>query len=589
MAIILGINTHHAGASAALLIDGLPVAAVAEERLNRIKYYGGFPQAAIQKCLEMGGVRLDEVDYVALGRDPNANRTPKMRYALRHVSHLPNLLRLRAQRSDLDDLKVVFSRVLGVDQAKLRFQTIPVEHHLAHIASAYFSAPLDRAAGFSMDGSGDFVTCLLARCEGDAITPLQRIFVPHSLGWLYTAICQFIGFPKYGDEGKVMGLAPYGEPVYGELLDQMVQLTPQGFRLHPQYFTAFSAMSAEIVNAQGEPQLSRLYSDALIHRLGPPRGPDQPISPRDQNLARSLQQRFEEVYLHLLRTLHRFCPLDEVVMAGGAALNSVANGKIFTHTPFRRTFIHPAAGDEGLSLGAALYVSRAVLHEKAHYQLRDAYLGPDYRADQIESSLRQAGVKHLRLAPETLMVQTVDHLVQGQIVGWFQGRMEWGPRALGNRSILADPRHAGMKDTLNARIKRRESFRPFAPAVLAERQSDIFEGDHPSPFMLHVYPIKPAWRERLGAVNHIDNTGRLQSVTRDENPRYYDLIERFGHKTGVPVILNTSFNENEPIVCTPDEAIQCFQRTRMDVLVIGDYLCRKEALPADSKPADEAF
>lgn len=276
-------------------------------------------------------------------------------------------------------------------------------------------------------------------------------------------------------------------------------------------------------------------------------------------------------------------------MAGGAALNSVANGKIFTHTPFRRTFIHPAAGDEGLSLGAALYVSRAVLHEKAHYQLRDAYLGPDYRADQIESSLRQAGVKHLRLAPETLMVQTVDHLVQGQIVGWFQGRMEWGPRALGNRSILADPRHAGMKDTLNARIKRRESFRPFAPAVLAERQSDIFEGDHPSPFMLHVYPIKPAWRERLGAVNHIDNTGRLQSVTRDENPRYYDLIERFGHKTGVPVILNTSFNENEPIVCTPDEAIQCFQRTRMDVLVIGDYLCRKEALPADSKPADEAF
>ncbi len=330
------------------------------------------------------------------------------------------------------------------------------------------------------------------------------------------------------------------------------------------------------ITSRGEMELTRHFSDLFLATFGPPREPHAEITERDRNLACGVQRRFEDVYFHLLETLHRSVPSDRLVLSGGCALNSVANGKVFDRTPFRQTCIQPAAGDEGLALGAALYVSNSLRKEGRRWVMRDAYLGPEYTETEIRDALDRAGVPYLRHERAALIEETAGAIAAGRVIGWFQGRMEWGPRALGNRSILAHPGLPDMKDVLNARIKHREWFRPFAPAVLAERQGEIFAHTHPSPFMLHVYKIKPAWRQRLCAVNHVDDTGRLQSVAREENPLYYDLIHAFERKSGLPVVLNTSFNENEPIVCTPEEAIDCYRRTKMDALVIGPFVCTKQ-------------
>jgi len=577
MAVILGINTHHAGSSAALVVDGIPVAAIAEERLNRVKYYAGFPRYSVLKVMEIGSVSFKDIDYVAIGRDASANLSRKVEYVLRNPSKLLNLVKIKSARTALSDVKLLLVEECGADPADLRFEQINVEHHLAHIASAYFISPWDHAAGFSMDGSGDFVTCMLAECRGQEIEIKQRVFVPHSLGSLYSMVCQFIGYGKYGDEGKVMGLAPYGQAAYTDTFRDMVAIKGDTFELNPAYFMPFGSNQGVEMNENGEMILLRHYSDRMTESFGAPRERYTEIAQRDMDLAYCLQQTFEDVYMHMLNVLHRQVPTDRIVMAGGAVLNSVANGKLFEQTPFRETCIQPAAGDEGLSLGAALYVSQSVLHEERCYVMQHAYLGPEYSSTEIQTALDDAQVDYRKLSREELLQATTDEIEQGNVVGWFQGRMEWGPRALGNRSILAHPGLDNMKDVLNARIKRREWFRPFAPVVLAERQTDIFEHHHPSPFMLHVYKIKPEWRERLTAVRHVDDTGRLQTVSRDENPLYYDLVKTFGERTGIPVLVNTSFNENEPIICTPTEAVDCYLRTKMDVLVIGDYLCRKPA------------
>lgn len=577
MSVILGLNSHHAGSSAALIIDGQPVAAIAEERLNRVKYYAGFPKLAIRKCLEMTGLAFHDIDAVAIGRDSSANLSRKLDLALRHPTRLSNLLKMKMSKSHLDDLHSLIALECEVDRSELRFREHRVEHHLAHVASAYFVSPWEKSAGFSVDGSGDFVTAMFADCEGAAIDVKKRVFVPHSLGSLYTMLSEFIGYQKYGDEGKVMGLAPYGTDRYVEQVQNMVELTRDSMRLHPDYFVPFGENQGFIINDNGEVTLAKHYSSRVVEMFGAPREPDSEIGEREQDLAFALQNVFESTYFHLLNLLHAMVPSERVSMAGGCVLNSVANGKMFGTTPFRETCIQPAAGDEGLALGAALYVSNCVLKEGKRTVMKDCYLGPEYSESVIKGELERAGLRYRPLDRDRLVHETVDEIAKGNVVGWFQGGMEWGPRALGNRSVLAHPGLPNMKDVLNARIKRREWFRPFAPAVLQDRQTDIFEHHHPSPFMLHVYKIRPLWRERLAAVNHVDNTGRLQTVARDENPLYYDLIQTFEKETGLPVILNTSFNENEPIVCTPAEAIDCFARTRMDTLVIGPYVCKKEA------------
>ncbi len=575
MSVILGINTFHAGSSAAVIIDGVPVVALAEERLNRVKYYAGFPTLSIKKCLEIAGVTFSDIDGVAVGRDSSANLRKKLEFSLRHPGKLLNLARMRSKSKTFDDMKSLIAAECEVDSDTLKFQTYNVEHHLAHTASAYFISEWDKCAGITIDGSGDFVSCLLSDCSGDEIKPLKKIFVPHSLGTLYTAVCQFIGYGKYGDEGKVMGLAPLGSDVYHDFFEKMLISKKDGFELNPEYFLPFGANQGMEINDAGEMVVHRLYSDKFIRELGAPREKHGEITQRDMDVSFSLQHVFEKYYMHLLNSLHDLVPTEKVSMAGGCALNSVANGKLLIETPFRETCIQPAAGDDGLAIGAALYVSNSILKENKRWVMKDSYLGNEFSDSVIKAELERYSVSYKELGREELLEYTSEEIKNGNVVGWFQGRMEWGPRALGNRSILAHPGFPNMKDILNARIKHRESFRPFAPSVLQERQFELFEQDHPSPFMLHVYKIRPEWRDRLSAVNHVDNTGRLQTVARDENALYYDLIKKFETKTGIPVILNTSFNENEPIVCEPFQAIECFQRTKMDTLVIGSFFCKK--------------
>jgi carbamoyltransferase len=416
---------------------------------------------------------------------------------------------------------------------------------------------------------------MMARCEGNDIEVLDRVFLPHSLGSFYTMICEFIGYAKYGDEGKVMGLAPYGKETYCAEIDRIVSPKNDAFQLDLDYFKPLGSNQGMQVLPDGTVRMARHFSDRMVKKFGKPREPHTEITQRDMDLAYGLQHRFEEIFFHLLDGLHKKVPSEDLAMAGGCALNSVANGKLFDRTPFRRTYIQPAAGDEGLAIGAALHTYHCVLKQPRRHGLKNAYLGPEFSESHIQSSLQNAGLQYEKLDRTALLDAVAEQIALGNVVGWFQGRMEWGPRALGNRSIVAHPGLPNMKDVLNARIKHREWFRPFAPSIMADYQHEYFEHDHPSPFMLHVYKIRAEKRAVLCAVNHMDDTGRLQSVTREENPLYYDLIAAFHRKTGIPVILNTSFNENEPIVCTPEEAIDCFQRTRMDVLAIGSFVVTK--------------
>ena len=573
--LILGLNMFHADASAAIVQDGKVVFGIAEERLNRVKHYAGFPTMAIQACLDVVGAKIGDIDHIAVGQDTDANLAEKVRYAISNPAKLLNFIRLRKRKQDIRDVRELIANNLECDPEALRFKVHHLEHHIAHIASAYYCSPWEKAAGFSYDGSGDFVSTMMARCEGNKVDVLDRVFLPHSLGSFYTMICEFIGYNKYGDEGKVMGLAPYGRDTYCDQVRELLMTSSSGFELDLEYFKPLGSNEGMQIKQDGTVALARHFSGRMEELFGPPRAPDSEITQRDMDLAYAMQHCFEEVFFHLLNELHKQVPLENIAMAGGCALNSVANGKLFARTPFRHTWIQPAAGDEGLAVGAALHTYHSVLGHKRDFVMQNSYLGPEFSDSRIESSLNAAGVKFRKLERGPMLDTVSDRIAKGDVVGWFQGRMEWGPRALGNRSILAHPGLPNMKDVLNARIKRREWFRPFAPSILQERQAEFFEHDHPSPFMLHVYKIKPEKREQLCAVNHVDDTGRLQSVSREENPLYYELIQSFERKSGIPVVLNTSFNENEPIVCAPEEAISCFQRTRMDALAIGPYVALK--------------
>lgn len=573
--LILGLNMFHADASAAIVVDGEVKFAIAEERLNRHKHFGGFPALAVKACLDAVGAKISDVQHVAVGQDSDANLAKKVRYALANPAKILNFIRLRQRKEAMRDVRLLLAKALEVESSQLRFQEHHLEHHIAHIASAYYCSPWEKAAGFSYDGSGDFVSTMMARCEGNEIEVLERVFLPHSLGSVYTMICEFIGYTKYGDEGKVMGLAPYGKDTFCKEISKIVSPRNGGFELDLSYFKPLGSNQGMQVLPDGTVRLARHFSDRMEKLFGEPRQPHTEIAQRDMDLAFALQHRFEEIFFHLLGRLHERIPVEHLAMAGGCALNSVANGKLFDRTPFRQTYIQPAAGDEGLAIGAALHTYHSVLKQPRRLELKNAYLGPEFSEARIESALQSARLQYRKLERSALLDEVADQIAAGNVVGWFQGRMEWGPRALGNRSIVAHPGLPDMKEVLNARIKHREWFRPFAPSIMADHQHEYFEHDHPSPFMLHVYKIRPEKRTALCAVNHVDDTGRLQSVTREENPIYYDLISAFQRKTGIPVILNTSFNENEPIVCAPEEAIDCFQRTKMDVLAIGPFVARK--------------
>lgn len=589
--IILGINAYHGDVSAVLLRDGELVAAVEEERFRRIKHWAGFPREAIRTCLEIAGVAPEEVDHFAISRNPRANLLRKMLFILRKRPNVRLVWgRLRNARH-VNHATGEISDVLGLPAQRVRERTHWVEHHPAHLASSFFVSPFEEAAVCSIDGFGDFVSTSSAIGLGGTLKTLDRIYFPHSLGLFYLAITQYLGFPKYGDEYKVMGLAPYGEPRYTKHLRQLIHLKPGGrFELDLSFFGHWSDGVA-MMWEDGEPTIGPVYTPKLEKLLGPARRPDEPLAARHEAIAASIRVVFEEAVFHVLKDLYRKTHLSRLCLAGGCAMNSVLNGKIREQTPFQEVYIQPAAADNGTALGAALYVCHQVLGQPRRFVMEHAYWGPKFdepafraEVDVRRAALREQGCTVRRIDDQDQLCHwTAEQIAEGKIVGWFQGRMEWGARALGNRSILADPRRPDMRDIINDKIKFREKFRPFAPSILEEALDDYFVGASPDPFMLQVYPVRPEKRPLIPAVTHVDGSGRLHTVNRQANPLYWRLLKAFEKVTGVPVLLNTSFNENEPIVNRPEEALDCFLRTQMDLLVMGSTVLSK-ANVAHAKP-----
>ena len=594
---LLGLNAYHGDAAACLLRDGEIIAAAEEERFRRIKHWAGFPSEATRYCLAEAGAKLADVDHIAINSNPKANILRRLQYA---ITQRPDLkLVLDRVRNQSKRLSVERELATAFPGDTFRGKIHRVEHHLAHLASCFLVSPFEEAVTVSVDGFGDFASAAWGTGRGRSITLDGHVWFPHSLGVFYQALTQYLGFPYYGDEYKVMGLAPYGEPRFVPEMRRIIKLQNDGtYRLD----TTFFRHHKEKISYEwsgGSPHVGTLFSPALEDLLGPARGKDEPLEQRHKDIARSVQATYEEAFFHLLNRLHEHYRLDSLTLAGGCAMNSVANGKVRRSTPFKRVYVQSAAGDAGGAIGAAMHVwhgldiapRRSAASVSAltgdvvagRTVMDHAYLGPGADDGEIEglvaaraAELAAQGCQIERLADETELCQrTAAGIANGMVVGWFQGRMEWGPRALGNRSIVCDPRRADMKDILNRKIKRRESFRPFAPSILREHVDEWFEEEDDVPFMMQVFQIREQKRRLIPAVTHVDGSGRLQTVHRATNPRYHRLIETFRTLTGVPMVLNTSFNENEPVVCRPAEALDCFLRTKMDVLVLGNILIER--------------
>jgi carbamoyltransferase len=600
LTIVLGLNAYHGDASACLLRDGVLVAAAEEERFRRIKHWAGFPSEAIRYCLAEANVALADVEHVAINSDPAASFMKKVDYVLRRrpdISLIFDRARNKSKRQSIEsELMQAFPR------ARFTGKVHRVEHHLAHLASAFLVSPFQHAVAVSVDGFGDFSSAAWGVGRGTAIEVYGRVHFPHSLGVFYQALTQYLGFPYYGDEYKVMGLAPYGSPCYLPEMRRIVRLLDTGsFELNTTYFRHHEKRIAYEWQG-GSPHVGTLFSPALEELLGPARVKDEPLEQRHRDIARSVQAMYEEAFFHLINQLHRQHRLDSLTLAGGCAMNSVANGKVLRQSPFKRLYVQSAAGDAGGAIGAAIYawyqmsqggglVNGATFEVSAlkgdrlvgRNVIDHAYLGPAASETEIAALLeaRAAAISangcrvHRIADPSELCRRTAEAIAHGHVVGWFQGRMEWGPRALGNRSIVCDPRRTDIKDILNLKIKRRESFRPFAPSVLKEYVANWFEEDGDVPFMTQVYQIREEKRPLIPAVTHVDGSGRLQTVYKQTNPRYWQLINTFRQMTGVPMVLNTSFNENEPVVCRPSEALDCFLRTKMDELVLGNHFIQR--------------
>ena len=564
MTTILGINAYHGDSSAALVRDGERVAACEEERYNRIKHWAGFPAESVRRCLKMGGIGLEEVDHVAVSFDPGANLVRRAWYLATHPGMWGRVRDRVARQGRKLTLGQRLDEACGGAGGVFRGRIHAVEHHWAHLASAFLVSGWEEAAVLSVDGMGDFTSTVLGGGRGSGIREYRRVHYPHSIGLLYNAVTLFLGFPAYGDEYKVMGLAPYGQPEFREVFGRMIRPDGDAFRLDLSYFRHGGegvAMSWD----GGNPVVSPFHSSRMERELGACRVPGAEVGRREENIAASLQDATERVLFHVLNRLHALHPSPRLCLAGGVAMNSVANGKIIEHTPFREVYVPAGAADNGTAIGAAFHVWNRVLGGARRFHLRHAYWGDGVEEREVEGEGEAEEERR----------EVVDALVEGRVVGWFQGRMEFGARALGNRSLIADPRRADMRELINLKIKFREKFRPFAPSVLAERAGEWFEGVQDSPVMERVLVVRPEKRSLIPAVVHVDGTGRLQTVEPLSNPLYHRLIRAFEERTGVPILLNTSLNENEPIVQTPLQAVACFLRTSMDDLVIGNWWVRR--------------
>lgn len=571
---IIGINAYHGDAAAAIVVDGELIAAVEEERFNRIKHWAGFPAESIKFCMAAAGITADQIDHVAISFNPKANFSKRLGFVVKHRPSMSAIVdRLKRQGKTLG-LEEQFAEAIGVQKTDLKAQFHRVEHHQTHVAAGFLISPFEESAVLSVDGMGDFTSTLTAFGKGTDWKELERVYYPHSMGFLYSAITMYLGFPYYGDEYKVMGLAPYGEPEYADIIRRLVKPKGDTFELNLDYFT-HHRKGIRMKWNDGAPIVHQFLSDKLAGELGAPRDPKSPVEKKHENIAKSLQVVTEEIILHMLNRLHDKTKSKNICMTGGVAMNSVANGKITRGTPFENIYIPAGAADNGTCFGAAFYVWNRVLNKKRSFVQNHAFWGSEFTSEECVPAIEDLKLPYKTCELDELVDVTTDLMLDGKVVGWYQGKMEFGARALGNRSLIADPRRTDMRDIINLRIKFREKFRPFAPSILEEHVGDWFDIDEATPYMEKVFPIKPERHAEIPAVTHVDGSGRLQSVSKEANPRYHALISKFYEKTDVPIVLNTSLNENEPIVRTPAEAISCFLRTDMDVLVLGDNIVNR--------------
>jgi len=567
---ILGINAYHGDSSAALLEDGKIVCAFEEERFTRFKHWAGLPFISVRECLKDQNITIKDVAHIVISRNPKVNRRQKVLFALKNRIAFQALLQRSKSLSRVSKIREDLAAEFG-----LRLEEVPevnyLEHHSTHMASTFFASSFEESAILSIDAFGDFCSTKTGIGRDNQIEVFDSVLFPHSIGMFYTAFTQYLNFNNYGDEYKVMGLAPYGEPAYLKKMERILLLKDNGlFELNLKCFLHQKIGVTTSILENNDPTPSRIFSDELIELFGPIRGKDEKLADHHMNIASSVQRMTELAIFHILKHLHAKTNCDNICIAGGVAQNSVANGKILKNTPFKKMYIPSASHDAGTSLGATLYFYNHVLKNERQAPIYDAYTGSKFTEEQIAQTLKDRDVAYEVYEGDELYDVACSALVDGGVLGWFQGRAECGPRALGHRSILVDPRRKDAKELLNQKIKRRESFRPFAPSILREHVGDYFEQVDDVPFMEKVFQIKEEKRSIIPAVTHVDGSGRLHSV--DKGDRYYTLIERFYKATGVPVLLNTSFNENEPIVNNPEEALDCFLRTKMDMLVMGNHV-----------------
>ena len=574
--VVLGLNLFHSDSSACLVVDGIVIAAVAQERVGgREKHDSSLPIDAIKFVLEQGRVELKHVDVIAVPKNPKANSVAKMKYALGSMKSgsFKAWLESKRRARNTETLSAVVAEKLQVNLNK-NIPLFYVEHHLAHIASAYFCAPdIERATGVSYDASGDFVSCMVADCQGSNIEIKRKIYLPDSLGFFYTAVCQFIGFDRFGEEYKVMGLAPYGDDRYGAEMRTLLRILDDGaYLLNKRFFKMHSG------GISGDGSLDSLYSDSFFELFGcGPFKRSVEITDKQKQIAKSAQVMFEKAVVALVKSSINQVGCRDLVTAGGCALNGVANAKIAQELEPKSHFIQPAASDDGTAMGAALFAFHSLTGKERRYHMTGIDLGPKSSEFEIEKALCDAGLRFEKFEEKDLLENTAGMILSGNVVGWYQGGSEWGPRALGHRSILADATNPDVKDLINQKIKRRETFRPFAPSVLSELVSEYFESVQSSDYMMHVDRFKPKYREIFKGVCHVDGTGRLQSVKKSNNVLYWKLLQEIKRKSGFGIVLNTSFNENEPIVSYIEEAISCFVRTDMDALIAGPFIVRKRS------------
>ncbi len=570
--IILGIVAYTHDSAACLLKDGEVLAFIEEERLNREKHTTAFPYKAISTILEMGPIEFSDIDHICYFSQPWREISQNLGHFIRYFPKTLNLFSNSASGAmesgflsaikEQMKLRSLLAKKFPIDERQ-KISFFP--HHLCHAASAYYMSPFQDAAILTLDGRGESTTTLMADAQGGKIEVLKSISVPHSLGHLYAAITEYLGFKSFNDEWKVMGLSAYGGPSQVKFFEKLIEYKGRGnFELNLDYFQ---------FHTHGQDQW---LSDLFYEEFGPKRNPDDEITPLHQDYAFALQYMTELIGLELSRYLKDRTGRDRLCLAGGVALNCLMNSRIIEESGFSEVFVQPIAGDAGTALGACLLKYQEGQDSKISPPLADLYWGPSYKDEQLEEALKKNNLNFER--PASIEEAVAEEIDKGQVICWFQGKMEAGPRALGNRSILADPRRKDMKDILNEKVKKREYFRPFAPSVTEEDYKDYFEipGDQLSPYMILTGKVKNEAAPKIPAVTHVDQTARIQTVNEKQNPKYHKLIKAFQAKTGVPVLLNTSFNENEPIVCSPQDAIDCFLRTEIDVLALGPYLVMRK-------------